>query len=448
MAIFPVDAAGNVDDRVRLVLGGSQTLLVEEYEVSIRFLQVPSAFAVHVGSSQLLAADIEQQYPPNTPFALMVGPSVTQFTGRTDGYDGPGGYTRVVLRGRDAMAYLVDDMIHVEKSFTNTTFEALTRACIEGAGIKGYSLMFDASATRMAVTGVPVVEWVDVSDETLAAANAVVLASASQTPGAAVGAAAALNSGELDAVPVVTTVTAHPIQAKAGMSWYAMLQKELDRAGLFLRAGVDPEGQDEFVFLLSAPSALQAPLCGLVNQRGAPRASNAVNVLTPRHKNDTSGRHAEYIVLGRGGSGDQGRQRIEGHFADQEMKALGFTKHFVQVDDQAKSTAQAVYLARRKAAEARRKGWSLVYPVRGHTAPLLTAPTQRAVWAPDTVVRVRDDELGIAGDFWIEGVTFRGGDNGTTTELTLMRPEDLLFGEGEFDSGPQKKGKGSSRRKS
>jgi prophage tail gpP-like protein len=66
----------------------------------------------------------------------------------------------------------------------------------------------------------------------------------------------------------------------------------------------------------------------------------------------------------------------------------------------------------------------------------------RAVWAPDTVVRVLDDEHGISGDFWIEGVTFRGSSShGTTTELTLMRPEDLVFGEGEFDSGPKKKGK-------
>jgi prophage tail gpP-like protein len=67
----------------------------------------------------------------------------------------------------------------------------------------------------------------------------------------------------------------------------------------------------------------------------------------------------------------------------------------------------------------------------------------RSVWAPDTVVRVLDDEHAIAGDFWIEGVTFRGStSHGTETELTLMRPEDLVFGEGEFDMGPKKGGKG------
>jgi prophage tail gpP-like protein len=359
---------------------------------------------------------------------------VTQFAGRIDGYDGHGGSTQIIFRGRDPMAQLVDDMIQTERSFTNTTFADLARATIEGAGIKGYSLVLDATAQRKAVTGVPVVDsWVEVPDEQQAANAAALGAAVGATAGTTLGVAAASAPGP-DALPVMTMVTAHPIQAKAGQSWYAFVSKELERAGLFLRAGVDPEGQDERVFVLSQPSARQPPLAGLVNQRGAPRGSNAVTVLSAHYKNDTAGRHREYVVLGRAGSGEQGRQRIEGRFVDDEMTAWGFSKRFVHVDHDAKSTAQAVFLARRKAAEARRRGWTLRYTVRGHTAPLLRNPSLRAVWAPDTVVRVLDDEHAIVGDFWIEGVTFRGSKSqGTTTELTLMRASDLVFGDGEFN---------------
>jgi hypothetical protein len=40
-----------------------------------------------------------------------------------------------------------------------------------------------------------------------------------------------------------------------------------------------------------------------------------------------------------------------------------------------------------------------------------------------------DDEYGIRGNFWIEGVEPRRDGSGTTTTLTLMRPEDLVFGD-------------------
>ena len=48
------------------------------------------------------------------------------------------------------------------------------------------------------------------------------------------------------------------------------------------------------------------------------------------------------------------------------------------------------------------------------------------MWAPDTVVAVDDGEYGIQGNYYIERVVFRRGPE-TTTELTLQRPEDLVF---------------------
>ena len=113
-------------------------------------------------------------------------------------------------------------------------------------------------------------------------------------------------------------------------------------------------------------------------------------------------------------------------------------KHFCKEDKEAKSKAQAQYIARRWAADARRKHWNLIYTVKGHSAPWLQG-TGRAVWDIDTVVRVYDDTLQIYGDFWIESVVFRCGPDGTYTDLRLRRPEDLIYGDGEFYAGPAAK---------
>jgi prophage tail gpP-like protein len=97
--------------------------------------------------------------------------------------------------------------------------------------------------------------------------------------------------------------------------------------------------------------------------------------------------------------------------------------------DEVKTAKQADFLARRKCAEAHRAGWELVYTVVGHTAPSLQQPGQLAVWAIYMVVEVLDDEYGIRGLFWIEGVELRRDGSGTITTLTLMRPENLVFGD-------------------
>ena len=73
--------------------------------------------------------------------------------------------------------------------------------------------------------------------------------------------------------------------------------------------------------------------------------------------------------------------------------------------------------------------------MKGHSAPWLQG-TGRAVWDIDTVVRVYDDALQIYGDYWIEAVVFRCGPDGTFSDLRLRRPEDLVYGDGEFYAGP------------
>ena len=78
-------------------------------------------------------------------------------------------------------------------------------------------------------------------------------------------------------------------------------------------------------------------------------------------------------------------------------------------------------------AESRRAGFNLTYTVAGHTFPTL-GTGERGVWTPDTVVDVDDDEFGLYGSFYVEQVGFRRQPQ-TTTELTLLRPADLVFAE-------------------
>lgn len=449
MATFPTLANGDRDDRVRLVLGDNEVHIFKRYEVQKRYLQVPSVFSFVVGSGNT-ARDLMARFPPNSPFRVLVGPELVQFQGSTDGYapDNAQGATELMIRGRDHLAALVDGHIDADKNFTNATFHDLAIKGIEGSGVKGYRLETSREATRNAVTGTPIIE--DVEQEAriqdlfpfVGAENAIGKAN---------------NAAPFNIEPPTITVqkitgyrTATPIKAKAGETWYAFTKKNFDRAGLFLHGGVDPEGRTK-VFVLSEPNAKQPPVAMLVRQRGSPTNQNAVNILSHRHKHEIQGRHLTYIVQGRASNGANGRHRVEGRFVDEEMAALGFVypqKTFVAVNDEVKSQEHAEYMARRLCAEAHRTGWTIIYVVKGHSAPFLGDLTQRTVWDIDTVVRVHDEELGIEGDFWVEGVCFRcDGGSGTTTELTLMRPEDLVFGEGEFYSpgGAKKKHGGRGR---
>jgi prophage tail gpP-like protein len=457
MANFPLLATGERDDRVRIVLDDREVHIFKHYEVQKRYLQVPSVFSFVVGSGTT-ALDLMQRFPPNTKFMLKVGPELPQFQGHTDGYapENSQGATELMLRGRDVLAPIVDGHIRADKSFSNATFHDLAIAAIEGSGLKNYRLETSREGTRNAVTGTPVIENVEVEAPLkdlfpfVGSENAAAQKGTPTTFKNDAGNTVITNNpaGPFNIIPPTTTEqrvvgyhTASPIKAKAGETWYAFTKKQFDRGGLFLHGGVDPEGQRN-VLILSEPSAKQEPVAMLIRQRGSPRNQNAVNILRHRHRNEIQGRSLTYIVQGRASNGSNGRHRIEGQFVDDEMAALGFVdpqKTFVHQNDEAKSVEHAEYLARRACAEARRQNWTLVYTVKGHIAPFLPDPSQYTVWDIDTVVRVLDEELGIEGNFWIEGVCFRCGNDGTTTELTLMRPEDLVFGEGEFYTGPKPK---------
>lgn len=442
----------STEDDIKLVLNGETVITAKEYVVDIAFMMVPSQFSIVIGSGTSALA-LMQRYPARTPFQLLVN-GIVQFSGRTDGYERPSGeHTEIRITGRDCMVPLLRNSIAHDRTFNNATFEDLARAAITGAGLKSYTLTFDERAHRAAVAGTPIVETTQVTEQVLLNFNELYAIDASGFPPGTDLNYAPFDIKDKSEITVDVTKTVKkikgykaekPIEWKSGTKWYAAAKKEFDRGGLFLRAGVDPKGKQENVFLLSEPSAAQTPLFGFVNTREPNPADNHVSVLPPHITDLTTNRCARYIVRGRTGGGKSGHQQIEGIFDDEYMIDLGYDPEFdhdVVIDEMAKSIAQAKYLARRRCAEARRQHRVFTYRVPGrHTAPVLYNPKQRAVLVPDVCVSLKDDEHGMEGVFWIERVKHGASANGPTfTDVTVMVPDDLVFGDGEFLSNATRK---------
>lgn len=381
---FPSDALGDTTDTVRLRLGTEDVVIATSYEVRISVLTQPAAFSLKLGHGDV-AKEIIRRYPAKTPFALYINKAL-QFTGETDGYEvsGDGGATEVTIKGRDSLAPLHDAYVSADQSHDNATYADIVIESLTQVGLTN-TLIFSNEANRKAVTGVNVRQIVDP------------------------------NSEAKDPV-VATEITKKVIQAKVGERRYEFLKRQLDRAGLFLWAGAD--GQ----FILSEPNANQVPTYRILRQRGLDR--DAVNATRAHYKNETTGRYSEAIIYGRGGGKKFGRQKSRGAFVDEEMFDMGYRRPLVHRDVNVTNDRQAEFYARRVLAETRRAGWQLIYTMAGHTVECLQGG--RAVWAPDTCVDVQDDEFGLKGTYWIESVVHKRGPE-TTTEITLMRPDDLIF---------------------
>lgn len=390
------DDLASADELVRLHLGDDDVLISENYEIKQSILAQPSGFTLRIGSGANVAA-LAKKYPPRTPFVLSVG-GVVQQTGMTDGFelDGATGATEMTIRGRDALAPLHDAYIDSDQSIANATFADVVNKALGQSGISGYTLLTSNEANRKAIAGVQVKQ--------------------TGTPTQASGEVLGNVTVEQADGPVNKAV-----QIKVGEKQYQHVKRILDRAGLFLWSTASGD------FVLSAPNAKQAPTYRLVRQRGNTR--NVVNVISARYKNDTAGRFSEAIVYGRGGGRKFGRHTTKGDFVDAEMAALGFVRPFVVRDMNVTNATQAELYARRRLAETRRAGWQLSYTLRGHRIPS-TLGGQMAILATDTLVDVDDDEFDLKDQYYLEGLEFHRNPQ-TTTTITLMRREDLIFGTGE-----------------
>ena len=384
---------GDLDDRVRLTFtsaDGKQNVapIIESYEFTKSILTQPAAYSLRLGWGNV-TKDLLSVLKPQLPTQIVINDCI-QATGFLDDVEASGevGATEISLHGRDALARMHDSYIEAELSLTDSTYAQLVeRALSETVG--DYVLSYSNEQNRRLTTGIGVKQ-----------------------------------TGAPDVDPTQNSKgpIAKQLKAHIGERWYEYVKRQLDRAGLFLWC----DGNGEFT--LTAPNANQAPIYRIERRRGQTR--DQVNVISARFRNATSQRFSECKIYGRGGGKKFGRTKVSGIFVDQEMTALGLKRPLVIHDANVTNEEQAVFYARRKIAESIRASWNLTYTVAGHTIPSLQNG-QRAVWAPDTVVSVSDDEFGLSDNYYIEKVTFRRNP-ATTTELTLLRRDSLVFATGEF----------------
>jgi prophage tail gpP-like protein len=399
VADFARNANGEIDDRVRLTLAGHDVRVAESYDVRCSYLTAPGNFALRLGSGDVASELIALGFP-NTKFQLQIG-GVPAMSGAVDGFEAEGstGGTEVTIHGRDVLAPLFDNYVDAETSFSDETYVALVGKIMNRvADVAGKTLLTDNAANRKIMTGVPVF--------------------------------ATSGSEPRTALEIVEDAGTHGtvtkvIQAKLGEKWYACMRRHLDRAGLFFTASADGN------FVLSRPNTTQGAVARIVRKRGKNPGEHRSNVLRARWRLDTTHRFTDVAIYTRGRGRKFGRGKELGLYVDKGMENWGFKRTLVLRDKTCTNAAQAEFLAHRHIAEANRQGFMLEYQMRGHTAVSLIDGS-RAVWAPDTIVQVEDEEFGISGLFWVESVTFRRPPS--TTTLTLMRPGDLVFG-GDDDGG-------------
>lgn len=402
---------GGSDDAVQIKIGDEDIRsIVESYEVKLSILQVPAAFSLRLGWSEL-AIDLLHKAKPGTPFELKVGGRLLQ-SGIIDARAVPSASnTTVEIRGRDYLARLFDAFVAEDEEFTQKDYQSLTRRVMDLAGLteaKGHYLEPTNDAARRFLTGTQ-----------LQARQESELATE-------------LFTGALGGTGSLVYQTP---KTKIGERYYDFLQRQYKLVGLFLWATPDK------TFVLAAPNARQAPSYSIFRARSTDGSEGYSNVLDCRFNDDTTMRHSMAIVFGRSGGGKNGATTCQGVFTDDQMlntgpdgdvdKTLyGIDKQIIIHDADVKNTEQCEFVARRIIAEERRAGWQLEYTVAGHTTFSADADNQKATWGPDTIVQVDDYELGMHGPFYLEACTYSRGSNGTTTKLTLMRPGDLLFATG------------------
>lgn len=393
-----IPRVGDTNDVVTLEVAGQVIANAESYEVNTSVFEQPASFSMAIGT-QNNAADELRKVPPRTPFVIKIN-GAKQQTGwvGSPGTDGSGDSgTLIVVNGRDMMAPIHDMFIASEKSFQDASYLALAGAIKDLAGVPGLVISTSNGKNRNMMTGTKVHTYKE--PETVQE----ILEDAGQ-----------------DGV-VYRTIT-----AKLGERGYHFLKRYLDRVGLFFWCTGDGN------FILSEPNAHQKPTWKIVRRRGQTSDETAILGHSYRNNSDPP-RYSECRVYTRGGGRLKGRGVLKGLFEDQEMIDWGFQRPLVVRDVKGTTASQAAFLARRKLAEGRRSAWHFAYTMAGHSFPTVVngQPTgPRAVWAPDTLVSVHDEEIGIFGDFYLGDVS-HSFSSGTTSKIKLMRPGDLFYGSDE-----------------
>jgi prophage tail gpP-like protein len=395
MSVRSYDSIGTVKDTVQLVLGNMTVSNLLSYDVACSVFSQPSAFALTFGWGDGVG-ELMERFPKGTPFQLRIADTAIQ-TGKTDAIGVQGGKSGSVVhvRGRDNMVTLFKDTFLAETAYSEATYYQLTRKMLDACGLGEAVLHADNTANRKAITGHKVVETRPVRPSDLIEVE--------QTA----------TSGQ-------RKIVYNKIKSNLGERRYDFLKRHYEKAGLFLWTAGDGS------FVLSRPNGEQQAGYSVVIQRGQTR--NQVNSEDSSFDDGAEERYYKYEVYGRAGSGKKGRVKCHGQWIDPEMSRLGFTETKTLLNEQCKSDKQAEYAARREGAMQIRNGWKLEHTFTGHLMPSLYDHGAHAIWAPDTVCHIVNQELRLDDDYYVSDCNFKrdmGG--GTATKVKFMRRDGLVF---------------------
>jgi len=389
---------GGAKDEVQLHLAGYEVISCQSYDIDLSFFNQPSAWSVELGDDGS-AREYADAFPPNTPFRLTVNGHVVA-SGKTDGFElsyDTGG-SSIAISGRDHLAEVHDAFVLQEKIFKNATFAELVQGALTAVGMGDATLIFNNSTNRTKMTG----------------GN---LPAVAPPRNVATEKVESIGGGKVFKTP----------QSKLGERWYEFLNRHLERVGLFFWAAAEVDEKGRPTFVLSEPNTKQQPCARIVHRRDRTGQGEEINVVRGSYRNDTKSRFSEAVIYTRGGGKSFKRGKAKGRFVDAEMEAYGYKRPVVLKDADCANQKQAEFMAAKAIADGRRSGSAIEYTLSGHTAPRIGGG--RITWAPDIVIEVDDDMLGVKGSYWVDSVHFSRSGEGTTTRLVLQDLETLIYGD-------------------
>jgi prophage tail gpP-like protein len=404
------------EDTFRLVVAGQECPIASNYNVAAGVFEVPAAFDMTIGHTGLLR-DLIEGYAEFTPFELFVN-DTRVMRGEIEELSSVGGDgTELKVQGFDLLNRLIRGEVPNDQTLTEVSFADITEMALKAVGLGDVSLVSSNLANRKAVTGSSKVTEIvhpaeDSTDATIA-----------------------------ESVTKRTRTVHKSLVIETGTTWWDFLKQQYQRGGLFLWA-------DSFGgFVLGQPNGKQPPIYRLVCRRTGNGEQGDVNFIgQPDFRRSANARYSEFHVMGRKGSGKDGRGQAFKRLIDDEMVALlnpnpadradggKIRKIKTYRDDKVKTPAQAAFLALRKMAESRRNALSIGYTIPGHTLPALSGGG-RLVVQPETVIHIVDEERGIDGPMYIDDVKYSRQPM-SRARISVMRPEDLLFGDEDLLASP------------
>jgi prophage tail gpP-like protein len=221
------------------------------------------------------------------------------------------------------------------------------------------------------------------------------------------------------------------IKLSVGESWMDVIASQLRRSGLFI--WTTPMGGKRGSLVIGQPDVRQSPAYHLRRISG----DQSSNILMDAFSNGIEGRYSDYRVYGRNSGSKDGIGKVSARVTDEEM-VLFLNQSPGDIDKDGKpkkkrsktvrdnkiiNEFQARCLCQRLMCDDRRDAFSLSYSIAGHS--LQNSNGNDVLVIPDTMIGVRDDELGITGDLYVRAVSYNGDPDSTTTQIELWRTEDI-----------------------